>query len=220
MRTEFRLPNAFRLAGYVGLAGLAGIFAFAPLPLFAQTYRVLHDFCSKANCADGLGPTGLMMDNSGHYYGAAGRGGAYGQGAVFELIPEADRWKVKILHSFCAQQNCTDGANPDYKLMVDTAGNLYGTTQLVSDTEGGIVFKLAPNARRTRWKFQILYTFCALANCGDGSDPVAGITYAGQANGKLYDGVSPLFGTTLQGGATRCLRAATQGTEMEGKYAL
>lgn len=200
MRTEIRPSGLSRLASSAFVAAFVGAFAFAPLSLCAQTYTALHDFCLKAGCSDGVSPQGLVTDQAGHFYGTTAGGGAYGQGTVFELVPGARNWKAKILHSFCAQQNCTDGEYPNGNLVMDTAGDFYGAA-LSGSAETGIVYRLVPNAKRTRWKFQILYAFCAQNSCSDGSYPGAGLTYTGQAAGNLYDGTSPLYGTTEQGGA-------------------
>jgi uncharacterized repeat protein (TIGR03803 family) len=45
----------------------------------------------------------------------------------------------------------------------------------------------------------VLHAFCSA--CGDGQYLEAGMTYSGQSSGALYDGVSPLYGTTIAGGA-------------------
>ena len=81
-------------------------------------------------------------------------------------------------------------------MIIDTAGNLYGTTR-----EYGGVFKLMPNADRTAWKLRVLYKFCSQQNCTDGNISDAGLAYAGEISGALYDAVSPLYGTTFEGGA-------------------
>jgi len=51
------------------------------------------------------------------------------------------------LYSFCSQTNCADGAEPAGPLIMDAAGNLYGTTmsggKYISGG-GGVVFKLTP----------------------------------------------------------------------------
>jgi hypothetical protein len=45
-------------------------------------------------------------------------------------------WKETVLYSFCLKGNCVDGEYPNGKLVMDTSGNLYGTT----DTGGKTAF--------------------------------------------------------------------------------
>ena len=53
-----------------------------------DTESVLYNFCSQSNCADGYEPVAaLASDTSGHLYGTTSRGGAYGNGVVFEITP-------------------------------------------------------------------------------------------------------------------------------------
>ena len=51
---------------------------------------------------------------------------------MFELTPNAAKtaWTQTVLYSFCAQggEYCTDGLNPEAGLILDAAGQLYGTT--------------------------------------------------------------------------------------------
>jgi uncharacterized repeat protein (TIGR03803 family) len=68
-------------------------------------------------------------------------------------------------------------------------------------TGGGTVFKLTPNADRSKWKLTILYTFCFQPNCADGVSPIGGLTYQGAQSGLLYDGASPLYGVVSSGAA-------------------
>ena len=74
------------------------------------------------------GPSGatpqwaLIMDGSGDLYGTAAVGGADGDGTVFELAKGSNT--VTALASF----NGTDGAYPYGALIMDSSGNLYGTT--------------------------------------------------------------------------------------------
>src|SRR5271165_4320322 len=53
-------------------------------------------------------------------------------------------WTEKVLYSFCSQSNCADGAGPDAGLIMDAAGNLYGTTGGGGAGRGGAVFELMP----------------------------------------------------------------------------
>lgn len=169
----------------------------------AATYRVLYTFCSRAFCNDGQMPVaGLVMDAAGNLYGTTVHGGQSDAGVVFELAKNGGRWKYKVLHQFCARNNCTDGATPWGSLIVDIHGNLFGTAGGGGSTsDDGTIFMLSPKDSGKEWKLSILYTFCPRANCPDGEGPMAGLSYSGQASGTLYDGVSPLYGTTEFGGS-------------------
>jgi len=198
----FCLPvlHAPKSPRFFSLAGVIAAIMFAPANASAQTYSVVHDFCRKTACVDGLDARGgLIPDGAGGFYGTTTSGGTFNEGTVFDLVPVQGKWKLKILYNFCAQVNCTDGAFPQGRLILDTAGNLYGTT--VESDNSGIVFRLEPNSDRRKWKLHVLYSFCQQANCTDGAHSYFGLAYAGQSNGALYDGSSPLYGTTLEGGA-------------------
>jgi uncharacterized repeat protein (TIGR03803 family) len=162
---------------------------------------VLYSFCAQDNCTDGALPyAGLVFDQKGNLYGTTYSGGAHdncgvsntGCGVVFKLTPDG---KEAVLHSFCAQDHCADGASPWAGLVLDQKGNLYGTTWLGGNnnpcdtgSEGcGVVFKLTAEGKET-----VLYRFCAQDNCVDGSSPTAGLVLG--AKGDLY-------GTTQLGGA-------------------
>ncbi len=171
----------------------------------AEGYRLrtLHSFCIEGGCADGREPaSGLLLDASGNLYGTALFGGATGVGAIYELVPNARRtkWKYKVLYSFCAQANCADGSDPLASLIIDTSGNLYGTTMAGGPNDGGVVYRLVPNAKRTTWTLEVLYAFCSASDCADGREPQSDLAYAGRGSGTPYDGTSPLYGTASQAG--------------------
>jgi uncharacterized repeat protein (TIGR03803 family) len=147
---------------------------------------VLHSFCAQGYpCEDGGSPSaGLIFDQEGNLYGTAQSGGAHGAGLAFKLTPEG---KYTILHSFCAQSNCTDGYNPVTGLTLDEKGNLYGTAELGGTYGAGVVFKLTPKG-----KYTVLHSFCAQGDpCIDGQYPYAGVVFDQKGN---------LYGTTLFGG--------------------
>lgn len=96
-----------------------------------------------------------------------------------------------MLHSFCSQAGCADGETPAAGLFRDAAGDLYGTTFEGGAHSRGTVFKLTPNAAKTRWSETILYSFCAHTNCTDGQWPSSGL---------IRDGAGRFYGTTFAGG--------------------
>lgn len=149
--------------------------------------------------SDGGDPqAGLIMDKTGNLYGTTNEGGGtgcdlgLGCGTVFKVAPGGTE---TVLHAFCAQQNCTDGANPEAGLIADKAGDLIGTTSLGgggrADCFGGVgcgtIFKLTSDGTETT-----LYSFCAKNKCADGSTPQASL---------IADGKGNLYGTTSSGGA-------------------
>src|SRR5437868_11923109 len=73
----------------------------------------------------------------------------------------------QTLYKFCSQSNCTDGSGPSAGLIVDMAGNLYGTTRDGGGHNQGTVFNLAPIG--TRWNETVLYDFCSQDYCTDGA---------------------------------------------------
>ena len=106
---------------------------------------VLHSFCSSwQNCPDGQEPeAGVIFDAAGNLYGTTVYGGANNEGVVFELMPAADgSWTEKVLHSFVFDGK--DGVVPYGGLVLDAAGNLYGTTAVGGIRNGGTVFELYP----------------------------------------------------------------------------
>jgi uncharacterized repeat protein (TIGR03803 family) len=195
--------SAIRLAkSATAAAGVAIAAWLCVLPAAAGTYRVLYNFCSQKNCADGQVPGALLMDHAGNMFGTTVAGGIQangGAGVLFELSPNGSGgFTYSTLYTFCSQSNCTDGEGPYGSLIADTSGDLYGATSHGGANGQGEVFELVNS--NGSWTLQVLYNFCAQPNCPDGYLPVAGLAYAGQASGGLYDGVSPLYGTAQDGG--------------------
>lgn len=181
---------------------VAAAFAASFAPAGALTFNDLHMFCSQTGCPDGAYPTApLVMDSAGDLFGTAALGGGANWGTIFEFLPDGKGgYKFKNLHSFCTQANCLDGKDPVAGLVIDTSGNLYGTTKFGGTQNGGIAFELVLSGGKK--KFRVLHSFCAQgASCADGSLPVYdGLAYKGGATGAPYDGSSPLYGTTIYGG--------------------
>jgi len=169
------------------------VFEVSPASDGSWTETILYSF--GASATDGATPYGsLVFDAKGNLYGTTQEGGTGGRyGTVFELTPVEDgSWTEKVGYSFGATN--TDGIKPLAGLVIDSAGNLYGTTALgglYSDgyTYGGTVFELTPLGDGS-WTEKILHSFNPPQ--GDGSVPVANL---------LLDSKGNLYGTTETGGA-------------------
>jgi uncharacterized repeat protein (TIGR03803 family) len=144
---------------------------------------VLYSF---TGAPDGAIPeAGLARDAAGNLYGATTAGGAYGNGAVFELSPPKQKgvaWSEQVLYSFGAG---ADGTVPVAGVTFDAAGNLYGTTSAGGAYGFGTIFQLTPSG--SGWTENILHDF---QNAEDGGVPYAGLIRdkAGDFYGAATDG--------------------------------
>jgi len=142
------------------------------------TLTTLHSFCSQSNCSDGEEPVGtLVQDASNNFYGITSGGGSNPGGTVFKITPAG---VLTTVYSFCTLADCTDGQQPFAGLAQSNKnGNFYGTTALGGVNGGGTVFQITPAGKLTT-----LYSFCALANCADGEEPVGTLVQA--RDGSFY----------------------------------
>jgi uncharacterized repeat protein (TIGR03803 family) len=146
---------------------------------------VLHTFTDGA---DGGNPfRGVVLDSVGNVYGTVADfgmlpGDAQGGGVVFKIDTAGN---YTVLHTFAGG---TEGSNPIGLLVIDTKGNLYGTTEFGGIAPGlrgyGGVFKLGTSGNLT-----VLHTFNGGA---DGGATEAGVVLDSRGN---------LYGTTTVGGA-------------------
>ncbi len=166
--------------------GCGTVFELSPIAGGCWTETVLHNF--NEDGVDGVIPeTSLIFDAAGNLYGVTDDGGAnFYYGTVFELSPQAGgEWTETILHSF--NNNGADGYYPQ-GVIIDAAGNLYGTTYNGGADTGGTVFELTP-AAGGGWTETILHS---INNNGiDGDNPYAGL---------IFDAAGNLYGTTNHGG--------------------
>jgi uncharacterized repeat protein (TIGR03803 family) len=147
---------------------------------FCATQQVLYNFTKHK---DGGYPNwGLVGDASGNLYGTTDSGGL-GFGTVFELSPDGNgSWTYTVLHAFTGKD---DGKYPSGPVMLDQAGNLYGTTQSGGVYGAGVVFELS--LQGGSWQETALYSF---RGGSDGRFPIAGV---------IMDNNGNLFGTTYSG---------------------
>lgn len=194
--------SATRWTGAPRVLIVAGAFLLASVTICgAFTLKTRHNFCRDQFCSDGAIPfAGLITDQAGAVYGTATGGGANNYGVVFRLVISGQKITYSRLHSFCKKPDCSDGADPKSVLVIDQAGNLYGTAaeSTTGSSPSGVVFELSPSSNG--WKYSVLYRFCSQSNCTDGGTPEVGLAYQGQSSGTPWDGTSPLYGTTDLGG--------------------
>ena len=171
-----------------GTYGSGTVFKLTAGQSGSWTESLLHTFTGGL---DGKEPPGsLILDTAGNIYGTTCRGGVKGYGVVFKLVPTSQGgWQELVLHSFMNDP----AANPVAGLVMDAAGNLYGTTFLGADLHScgggcGTIFKLSP-ASSGSWTFAVLHLF---GRAMDGYHP------SGQL---IRDAAGNLYGTTQAGGA-------------------
>ena len=163
--------------GMLALAFVLALGVTATPPATAQTFSVIHTFTGTT---DGQGPlAGFIIDGAGNLYGTATGGGTSWVGVVFKL----DASGVEtVLHNFTGG---ADGEDPQGQLVMDKAGNLYGTTYSGGVSSAGTVFEVTSKGTE-----KVLYAFSGGA---DGGNPVAGLT---------IDKLGNLYGTTTKGGSS------------------
>jgi uncharacterized repeat protein (TIGR03803 family) len=156
----------------------------------AGTETILHSFTGPPEGGgDGaFSYEGVIRDTAGNLYGVTAKGGASGAGVVYELDTTG---KETLLYSFSGG---ADGGDPDSVLLLHK-GNLYGTTANggtgCGGTGCGVVFRLSPQEGGS-WSETVLYTFCSVANCTDGEEPISGPL--------VMDSAGNIYGTTYFGG--------------------
>jgi uncharacterized repeat protein (TIGR03803 family) len=163
---------------------------------------VLHNFTGGS---DGCLPVaGLIADSAGNLYGVTAQGGLglcdRGYGVVFKLDTANN---LTVLHTF----GFSDGAYPASVLLLDRAGNLYGTTDGGGSAECGfdgcgVVFELSPQSGGS-WTESVLYEFCSLSGCADGEGPFSGPL--------VRDLAGNIYGSTTFGGTSQSCNGGTCG---------
>jgi uncharacterized repeat protein (TIGR03803 family) len=203
------------------------------------TYAALYNFCSQQDCPDGYDmPAPPIWDGKGNLFGTTSEGGgrptcwiSFGCGVIFEMTPNGDgTWKYHVLHRFASSKN--DGQTPAAGLIMDSAGNFYGSTAAggpYGREQGGYgngtVFKLA--LVNGKWEKTDLYDF---PNCSNGCNPgyqmafdKAGNLY-GAANGGLPDcdgyDCGVVFKLSPQAGGKWTYSVVHKFTAADGEYPL
>lgn len=136
---------------------------------------------------NGQYPNGFLgQATDGNVYSTTLEGGG-GVGTVFKMAPSG---ALTTLYGFGSQSG--DGKLTYSGLVQGVDGNFYGVNsrggsgQYSTVNSGGDVFTITPQGKET-----VLYSFCGLLNCRDGSSPYAGLVQGIDRN---------FYGTTLNGG--------------------
>ncbi len=127
----------------------------------------------NVNGADGFPPSSgnLIFDQAGNIYGTMNGGYNGSPGTAYEVSQSGGQWSASVLHTFIGGAN--DGWAPQSSLILDAAGNLYGTTAFGGadqscDIDGiagcGTIFELTPSGGN--WTETILYNFLQAAGPG------------------------------------------------------
>ncbi len=146
------------------------------------TFSFVYSFSGGA---DGRDPVqGVIFDSAGNLYGTTRFG--TGNGSVFQLTPSGQSWTESTLYSFTAYGN--DGGWPETGVIMDSAGNIYGTTPWLGYTNNpGTVYELTPSGGG--WTYSLLYGF-----------PTGWDQGAGYVSQLLMDKDGNLYGTTSEQG--------------------
>jgi uncharacterized repeat protein (TIGR03803 family) len=181
--------NLYGTASQGGASGQGTVFELTPNGSGGWTFNVLYAFTGGA--ADGGQPmAGLVFDSQGNLWGTASAtpDGGYLCGSVFELSPgSGGTWTFSTIYSFTGQ---TDGCAPFGNVILDSAGNVYGTTSQGGGANGnqsGTVFELTRSGNS--WTEQTLHTF---TGGNDGGNSYAGL---------IMDRAGNLYGDTTSGGS-------------------
>ena len=109
---------------------------------------VLHSF-SQGGPKGWASKAGVAMGANGNLYGTTFRGGKTDCGTVFKLAPTKwGAWTYTVLHSFngifTSENPEPEGCHPTSGVVLDSAGNIYGTTSEGGPSMGGVVYQITP----------------------------------------------------------------------------
>jgi len=160
---------------WVGCLWMACALAVPSVTRAQGSEIVLYSFTGGVDGGNPQSP--LIRDSAGNLYGTTRVGGASNQGVVYKLDATGHEM---VLYSFTGG---ADGAHPYAGLILDSAGNLYGTTYRGGPANAGVVYKVDVAGFET-----VLYAFTGSA---DGGNPYAGV---------IRDSAGNLYGTAHNGG--------------------
>jgi hypothetical protein len=177
---------------YISVVQIAGgIFELSPATGGAWVESNSYGFTGTYDGSDPEAP--VIVDANGNIYGTAINNDQWGDGygTVFELTLVDNQWREQTLYSF-SDSGGAGGAYPKGSLIMDRAGNLYGTAEGGGTGNGdGVVFKLHLTANG--WQETVLYSF--QGGPDDGAEPQGNLIFDHQGN--LYGTAATGLGTQV-----------------------
>jgi uncharacterized repeat protein (TIGR03803 family) len=106
--------------------------------------QVLWNFGGDGG-AHGIDPeTWVAFNKQGDMFGVTPLGGDGENGVVYGMKPQQNgTWEYAVLQAF----DGADGVEPNAGLLIDSKGNLYGTTGGGGQYGGGVAFEISPTAQ-------------------------------------------------------------------------
>jgi uncharacterized repeat protein (TIGR03803 family) len=126
----------------------------------AQTYSILTSF----DGTNGYEPFATpLIDSLGNVFGTTPNGGVRNWGVVYRGSVSGGSNTYETLYSFTCGN---DGGSPIGGLVMDSAGNLYGTALGCGENNDGTVYRLKPSGGK--YRFKVLLAF----NGTNGAAPI------------------------------------------------
>jgi uncharacterized repeat protein (TIGR03803 family) len=173
--TNLVMDTAGNLYGLTEEGGTAGVGTLYEVSENG-TFTLLHSFAGGTQ--DGCHPLGTpFIDKNGNVYGTTFGCGSSSLGTVWRVAKDGTE---TLLHNFAGGKK--DGAEPFSGVVADTAGNLYGNTEIGGAKNEGTVYTI-----NAKGKFSLLHSFAS----SDGAFPVGGMVRDPKGN---------LYGTAFYGG--------------------
>ena len=185
--TNLIMDAAGDLFGTSSQGGSKGLGAVFEIIKNGSGYSSAPTVLASFDGADGANPSsGLIMDAAGDLYGATAGGGTNNDGALFEITKNSSGYSSTpvMLASF----NGADGAEPGGSLIMDAAGDLFGSTELGGANSDGSVFELDNTGGGYSSTPTVLASF----------DGINGLY---PSSSLIMDATGDLFGTTIEAGA-------------------